>query len=170
MQSISAEELKKRLSDGDIDEVLVDVREPFEFKTKHIAEAKNIPLDTIENHIDTLKSIKTVYVQCQSGGRSTHACQILNDAGVNVVNIQGGISAWESAGFEVVKVGRQVIPIIRQVMIVAGILILTGSILGTWVHPWWYVLSAFVGAGLLFAGVTGICSMTYILKYMPWNR
>ncbi|MCF7815829.1 MAG: rhodanese-like domain-containing protein [Candidatus Pacebacteria bacterium] len=170
MQTITAQELKERLSDGDFDEILIDVREPFEFKSRHIAAAKNIPLDKIMDATDRLKMIKTVYVHCQSGGRSAGACQSLSDVGINVVNIEGGINAWESAGFEVVRVGKNVIPIIRQVMITAGVLILTGSILGTWMNPWWYALSAFVGTGLLFAGVTGICSMTYILRYMPWNR
>lgn len=170
MKSVTAKELKNRLSDGDIDELLIDVRENFEFKSKHIAGAKNIPLKTVEEAINRLKGIGTVYVHCASGGRSTQACSILEQAGINVVNVEGGINSWEGAGFDVVKTGTQVIPIIRQVMIVAGTLVLAGILLGIWVNSWWYALSAFVGAGLLFAGITGICSMSYILKYMPWNR
>lgn len=170
MKSIKPLELKKRLTDGDIDELLIDVREPFEFKAKHIDGSKNIPLDKIEESIDKLIGIKTVYVHCRSGERSKSACGILGGAGVNTVNIDGGILAWEREGFRVTGSGRNVIPIIRQVMIVAGILILLGVVLGIYVNDLWYLLSGFVGAGLLFAGVTGICSMTYILKYMPWNK
>lgn len=170
MQSITAEELKKRLHDGDIDEILVDVRENFEFKGKHIQGAKNIPLGTVKEAVDKLKSIGTVYVHCASGNRSSQACSILETAGVNVVNIEGGMNAWETAGFDVIDSGKHVIPIIRQVMIVAGVLVLVGVVLGTWVNPWWYVLSAFVGGGLFFAGVSGICTMSYILSKMPWNR
>ncbi len=170
MQSITAEELKKRLHDGDIDEVLVDVRENVEFKGKHIQGAKNIPLGTVRDAVDKLKAIGTVYVHCASGARSSQACSLLSDAGVNVVNIEGGITAWERAGFEVVGSGKNVIPIIRQVMIVAGALVLLGIALGTWVNAWWYALSAFVGGGLFFAGVSGICTMSYILARMPWNR
>ena len=170
MQTIKARELHKKLTDGDIDEILVDVREPFEFKAKHIHGSKNIPLEKLENSIDRLKGIKTVYVHCQSGGRSTSACELLQEAGVNVVNLEGGILAWEQAGLSVEDAGRHVIPIIRQVMIVAGTLVLLGLVMGTLGSPWWYLISAFVGAGLLFAGITGICSMSYILKYMPWNR
>lgn len=170
METITAEELKARLSDGDLDEVLIDVREESEFKSARIPEAKNVPLGELQEVADKLRNIGTVYVHCASGGRSTRACQMLLDAGVNAVNVGGGITAWESAGFAVVKAGKQTLPIIRQVMIVAGSLILIGVGLGVWVNVWWYALSAFVGAGLLFAGVTGICSMTYVLKYMPWNR
>lgn len=170
MQSIKPQELHKKLTDGDIDEILIDVRDPFEFKGKHIHGSKNIPLDTIEDSVEKLRSIKTVYVHCQSGNRSSQACETLQKSGLNVINLEGGISAWEDAGLDVEDSGHHIIPIIRQVMIVAGILILTGVILGTYVNEWWYFLSAFVGAGLLFAGVSGICSMTYILKYMPWNR
>jgi rhodanese-related sulfurtransferase len=170
MQSIKPIELHKKLTDGDIDEILVDVREPFEFKAKHIHGSKNIPLEKVEDSIQRLKRIKTVYVHCQSGNRSVSACELLADAGVNVVDLKGGISAWEEAGLSVEDTGRHVIPIIRQVMIAAGMLILIGMLFGTYVNVYWYFLSAFVGAGLLFAGVTGICSMSYILKYMPWNR
>lgn len=170
METISAEELKKRLTDGDLDEVLIDVRESTEFKAARIPEAKNVPLGEIQEVADKLRNVGTVYVHCASGARSTRACQMLLDAGVNAVNVGGGISAWESAGFTVVKTGKQTIPVIRQVMIVAGTMVLVGAFLGTFVHEWWHALSAFVGAGLLFAGVTGICGMAYVLNYMPWNR
>ena len=170
MQSIKPTELQKRLTDGDLDEILIDVREPFEFKAKHIHGSKNVPLDSMAGSIEKLKAIKTVYVHCESGGRSSTACETLGEAGINVVNIEGGIAAWEQAGFPVEDSGHHVIPIIRQVMIVAGILILVGVILGIYVSDWWYFLSGFVGAGLLFAGIAGICSMTYILKKMPWNK
>ncbi len=170
MQSIPVAELKKRLSDGDLDEVLVDVREDYEYKEMSIPGAKNVPMGTLETVIPKLKSIGTVYVHCQSGGRSSRACQMLEEAGVNVVNIDGGILAWDQAGFDVVRTGKHRLPIMRQVFIVAGTLVFTGAILGTWVNDWWHALSAFVGAGLVFAGVTGICTMSFILARMPWNR
>jgi aminomethyltransferase len=75
------------------------------------------------------------------------------------------------AGFEVVRTtGKGVIPIIRQVMIASGIMIILSVILGFYVNQWWYALAAFVGGGLLFAGVTGICGMATLLSYLPWNR
>lgn len=170
MSTIKPQALHKKLTDGDIDEILIDVRDPFEFKAKHIPGSKNIPLNTVEEAVGKLKKIKTVYVHCQTGGRSSRACELLHDRGVNVVNLEGGIAAWEQAGLTVEDSGKHVIPIIRQVMIVAGTLILLGMVMGTLGSSWWYLLSAFVGAGLLFAGVTGICMMSNVLKYMPWNR
>ena len=58
----------------------------------------------------------------------------------------------------------------RQVQIAAGTLILIGALLGTFVAPAWFGLSAFVGAGLLFAGISGFCGMARLLMLAPWNR
>lgn len=170
MQSITVHELNARLSDGDIDEILVDVREPNEYKSVHIAEAKNIPLTKVHDSVDRLRTIKSVYVLCASGVRSTHACQILHDTGLNVINVEGGLGAWERAGLPMVRTGKQVIPIVRQVMLVAGSLVLIGIIFGVSVNSWWLLCSALVGAGLTFAGATGICGMQYVLERMPWNH
>lgn len=170
METISPKELKDRLSDDDHDELLVDVREPNEFKSAHIPEAENIPVEEVQEAIDKLKHIGTVYVQCGSGVRSAQVCQVLTNAGVHAINIGGGLTEWEHDGFTVIHTGKQIISIIRQVMISAGLLILIGAFLGTFVNEWWYALSAFVGAGLLFAGVTGMCGMAYLLGLMPWNR
>jgi hypothetical protein len=53
---------------------------------------------------------------------------------------------------------------------VAGSLVLIGCVLAWWVHPAWIGLSAFIGAGLLFAGITDTCGMGMILARMPWNQ
>jgi hypothetical protein len=58
----------------------------------------------------------------------------------------------------------------RQVQVTAGLIVLTRSSLGRLVHPAFYALSAFIGAGLTFAGATGWCGMAMLLKTMPWNR
>jgi predicted branched-subunit amino acid permease len=58
----------------------------------------------------------------------------------------------------------------RQVQIAAGSLVVIGVLLGALVHPGFYALSAFVGAGLVFAGVSGFCGMARLLVLMPWNR
>jgi rhodanese-related sulfurtransferase len=58
----------------------------------------------------------------------------------------------------------------RQVQIAAGGLVLAGVALGFTVHPVFFGLSAFVGAGLALAGVTGFCGMARLLAVMPWNR
>src|SRR5690606_5318800 len=58
----------------------------------------------------------------------------------------------------------------RQVMIAAGSLVLLGVLLGYALSPWLFLLSGFVGAGLIFAGISGFCGMALLLQRMPWNR
>lgn len=169
MRTISVKDLKEKLTDDDRDEILIDVREPGEHKGERIPEAENIPLTNIDEAVDKLKGIGTVYVHCASGNRSRRACELLFEHGVNVVNVEGGISAWRAAGMEVLESGGS-LPMMRQVMIVAGALIFLGLALGTWVNELWYLLLVPVGGGLLFAGITGNCWMTKVLALMPWNR
>lgn len=68
------------------------------------------------------------------------------------------------------KGNRKVLSLKRQVRIGAGLLILTGVILGTLVHPGFFALSGFVGAGLVFAGLTDWCGMGLLLANAPWNQ
>ena len=170
MKNVTPKELDRLLHDEDKDELLIDVRTEGEFKGGHIEEAKNIPLDDIAEAADKLKGIGTVYVNCGSGVRSCQATEKLEQCGVNVVNVKGGLTAWLREGFGVTREGKKVIPIIRQVMITAGSLILIGVIFSILINPVWVLLSGFVGAGLLFAGITGICAMQKFLAKMPWNK
>jgi rhodanese-related sulfurtransferase len=62
------------------------------------------------------------------------------------------------------------LPIMRQVQIAAGSLVLLGLVLAVLVSPWFMALSAFVGAGLIVAGISGFCGMANLLLHMPWNR
>lgn len=153
---------------------LIDVRTPAEFREVHASIAVNIPLDqlTAEQIKDRLNGdgADPVYLICQSGNRSSKACQKLIDAGfVNVISVEGGTKAWEAEGLPVNR-GKKAISLERQVRIAAGFLVLTGALLGMFVNPWFSGLSAFVGAGLMFAGITDTCGMAMILAKMPWNR
>ena len=170
MKNVTPKELDKLLHDEDKDELLIDVRTKGEFKGGHIKEAENIPLDDIAEAADKLKGIGTVYVNCGSGVRSCQATEKLEQCGVNVVNVEGGLTAWLRDGFGVTKEGKKVIPIIRQVMITAGSLILISVLLAVLVNSGWIFLAGVVGAGLLFAGLTGICGMQKFLAQMPWNK
>ena len=170
MKNVTPKELDKLLHDEDKDELLVDVRTKGEFKGGHIDEAENIPLDDIAEAANKLKGIGTVYVNCGSGIRSCQATEKLEQCGVNVVNVKGGLTAWLRDGFGVTKEGKKVIPIIRQVMISAGSLVLISILLAVLVSPIWILLAGFVGTGLLSAGITGICGMQKILAKMPWNK
>ena len=86
-----------------------------------------------------------------------------------MVNVQGGTAAWEQAGLPVVR-GKKAVSLERQVRIVAGFLALTGALLGFFVNIHFIWLSAFIGAGLMFAGITDTCGMGMMLAKMPWNR
>ncbi|MES1180960.1 MAG: DUF2892 domain-containing protein, partial [Verrucomicrobiota bacterium] len=66
--------------------------------------------------------------------------------------------------------GQKTISIERQVRIGAGSFVVVGTALGWLVHPAFYLLAGFVGAGLVFAGVTDICGLAIVLAKAPWNR
>jgi len=66
--------------------------------------------------------------------------------------------------------GKRTISLERQVRIAAGSLVLLGAVLSLLVHPYFIGLAAFVGAGLVFAGVTDTCGMAMCLARMPWNQ
>jgi len=152
---------------------LVDVRTPVEFREVHVDFARNVPLTELKSA--TLPREKytpetPLYVICRAGGRGQQACEQLQAAGLaHVVNVAGGTLAWEQAGLPVIR-GKKFISLERQVRIAAGSLVLIGSLLGAFVHLYWIGLSAFVGAGLVFAGLTDTCGMGMLLARMPWNQ
>jgi len=153
---------------------LIDVRTPVEYAEVHAEGAKLIPLDVLDpkavmSERDGLAS-EPVYVLCKSGARAAKAVERFRAAGFdNVFSVEGGTTAWERAGLPVIR-GEKVMSLERQVRIGAGSLVLLGVLLGWLVHPAFFGLSAFVGAGLVFAGVTDWCGMGMLLARMPWNR
>lgn len=149
----------------------INVCTPAEYKEKHIPGVRNVPLDQIEKRAGEFAQKKTVYIHCRSGNRGRQAIEKLSQLGISaeLVNVEGGILAWDQAGFGTNSLTTR-IPIMRQVLIAAGSLVLLGYILSLTVNPAFIYLSAFVGAGLLFAGVSGWCGMSYVLAKMPWNK
>jgi rhodanese-related sulfurtransferase len=108
---------------------------------------------------------------CNSGNRTSQAAERLLSAGFRKsYHLEGGLQAWKRAGLPVITDRKAPLPIMRQVQIVAGSLVLLGIVLAALVSPWFMALSAFVGAGLMVAGITGVCGMANLLLYMPWNR
>lgn len=152
---------------------LIDVRTPVEYREVHVAFARNVPLDQLDaTQIATGSNgtTQTLYVICRSGARGQQACEKLRMAGLaHVVNVEGGTLAWDQAGLPVVR-GPKAMSLERQVRIAAGSLVLVGSALGAFVSPYWIGLAAFVGAGLVFAGITDTCGMAMLLARMPWNQ
>lgn len=151
---------------------LIDVRTPVEYREVHVSFARNVPLDQLNatQLASGRNSSKPLYVICRSGSRGKQACEKFLAAGVtNVVNVEGGTQAWDQAGLPVVR-GQKGMSLERQVRIAAGLLVLVGSVLGAFVNLYWIGLAAFVGAGLVFAGITDTCGMGMILARMPWNQ
>lgn len=153
---------------------LIDVRTPVEFREVHLANARNVPLDQLDPaalmQARTGSGDEPLYVICRSGSRGQQACERFQRAGfANVVNIEGGTLACLETRLPIVR-GKKAISLERQVRIAAGSLVLLGALLGWLVHPAFIGLSAFVGAGLVFAGITDTCAMGLLLARMPWNR
>lgn len=150
---------------------LIDVRTPTEFRAVHAVGARNVPLSDLDPAaFAAARRPGPLYVICQSGSRGRQACEKLLAAGLtDVVNVEGGTRAWVESGLPVNR-GQGAISLERQVRIAAGLLVLVGAVLGYFVHPYLIGLSAFVGAGLVFAGVTDTCGMGLLLARMPWNR
>jgi rhodanese-related sulfurtransferase len=171
MTTITPQELNELRQAGQ-NVVLFDVRTPAEFREVHVDCAQNAPLERLDSQAvarEFFAADQPLYVICQSGGRSKQACEKLAAAGLKVVNVAGGTQAWAAAGLPVVR-GQKTISLERQVRIAAGSLVFIGAVLGYFVHPYFIGLAAFVGAGLVFAGVTDTCGMAMILARMPWNQ
>ena len=155
--------------------ILLDVRTPAEFGGIHASGARNIPLDSIQSRAlagpAPLPKEATLCILCEKGGRATVAVGHFLSAGYPSVHvIEGGTQAWVAAGLPVVKGNKSSISIERQVRIGAGSLVLIGVILGFLVNQAFFALSAFIGAGLVFAGITDWCGMGLLLAKAPWNR
>lgn len=172
MSKISVEKLHSILDQGRMDgAVLIDVRSPGEYRAGTIPGAVNMPLDEIEEHFDELKGYEKVYVHCQSGNRSGRACQALHALeGPEIVDVEGGLTAWDEAGYRVQRSKRAGISIMRQVHIGASTLGLIGLTLGFFVTPLMYLLTVFVFLGLMVSGLTGFCGMATLLAKAPWNK
>jgi rhodanese-related sulfurtransferase len=153
---------------------IIDVRTPVEFREVHVEGARNVPLDRLDPAAMMQArhgaAEEPLFVICRSGNRGRQACERFRAAGfTNVINIEGGTLACVEHGLPVVR-GKKAVSLERQVRIAAGTLVLIGAVLGWLVHPGFIGLAAFVGAGLVFAGVTDTCGMGMLLARMPWNQ
>ena len=151
---------------------LLDVRTPAEYESVHISGSYNVPLGTLGEHAAEIREAvdAPVVLVCQSGSRSRQAEEALNWAGMpNLHVLDGGLSGWVAAG-KPVRRGRERISLERQVRIAAGALAAAGGLLAVKAHSRFGLLSAFVGGGLLFSGVTDTCGMARLLAKLPYNQ
>lgn len=170
MNTISPIALNEKMAKG-AKVTIIDVRTPAEYGEVHADGARCIPLDRIKQE-DIQRACEedgseVAYVICKSGARASQACAKLN--GADSILVEGGTDAWVAAGLPVVR-GEKHMSLERQVRITAGSLVVLGVVLATFVHPYCIGLSAFVGAGLVFAGVTDTCAMGMLIARMPWNQ
>jgi rhodanese-related sulfurtransferase len=169
LQSISPERAVKLMRDG---AVLVDVREADEHARERISGARHHALSRPDFENPARPGDTVLVFHCRSGARTkAHAPRLASAAaGCETYVLEGGLDAWKKAGLPTAIDAKQPIEINRQVQIAAGGLILAGVLLGAFGWPGFYILSAFVGAGLLFAGISGFCGMARLFALMPWNR
>lgn len=166
--SINPQQAAEKIKQG---AVLVDIRSNDEHARKHIKGAVCMPVNQLNQQ--QLPNNGVVIFHCLSGMRTRQNADALQTCGnhcTEVYLLEGGLNAWQKAGLPVeVKAGTS-LDIMRQVQLVAGGFVLLGVVLGASVSPWFYGISGFVGAGLMFAGLTGFCGMARLLAVMPWNR
>lgn len=159
-------ELKKLLDDDKA--ILIDIREDYEYERCHIEQALLKKVPEIRQ-MDCSK--KLIVIHCEMGFRSDMAAAELADK--NVYVLEKGIEGWRKAGLPVVgtqKVTVTIISVMRQVQLILGTIALAGVVLGAFLNPWFYSLSAFVGAALVISGSTGWCGLNMMVAKLPWNK
>lgn len=160
--------LKRALEDSSV--VLVDIREPDEHARERIPGARSLPLSQLDECDLGPERDRPVVFHCKSGNRTAANADRLASKVTGAYVLTGGLDAWKAAGLST-RIDRSApIDLMRQVQIAAGSLVLLGVVLALLVSPWFLGLSAFVGAGLTMAGITGFCGMARLLRAMPWNR
>ena len=169
MKTLDPHAAHRLLDDGAL---LVDIRDADEHARERIPGARCIPLAQLASSPRLGEADGVVLFHCRSGMRTSANAATLEAAagGATAYLVEGGIDAWKQAGLPVACDARAPLELMRQVQIAAGSLVLLGTLLAATVSPWFLLLTGFLGAGLLFAGLSGFCGMALLLARMPWNR
>lgn len=170
IKKIDANTLKKWLDDDQA--VLIDVREASEHRNQKIKGAKLIPLAQIaKKNLPEFKNKKLV-IHCQAGRRGQSACEKLlqEDPKLEIYNLEGGINSWCGSGCNVVTTGNYHLPLDRQVQLIIGSFVFLSCLLAYFINIKFIFVSAFFGAGLIFAAISGICFLANLIAKMPWNK
>ncbi len=193
LTKISPQDAHKKLIEGTAR--LIDIRMPDEFSQLSIEGSLLAPLPVVhlqklkENHADGQELTENHAVQgspaenspqnptqekeviflCRSGNRTENAKETLQRLYPTAYILDGGIAAWQKAGLPL-RVGKGPrLPIERQIFIAAGSMVLVG-VAGSFAWPPLLFLAGFVGAGLVFSGISGFCGLGILLSKMPWNK
>jgi rhodanese-related sulfurtransferase len=146
---------------------VVDVRLPAEYRAVHLEPSQQLPLDELARRRGELAREREIVLVCRTGARARLSAAELGGFRTRV--LEGGLVAWQEAGHPVVE-GKAHVSLERQVRIAAGALAGAGGVLAVAVSPWFGLLPAFVGAGLVYAGITDTCGMSMVLAKLPYNR
>lgn len=165
---ISPVDAFQKLREGKIR--LVDIREPDEVTAVRVPGAEVVPLSVIKwAPLPQADEKLPIVFTCNSGKRTSKQSDQLEELAAGPAwQLDGGVSAWAKAGLPVER-GHQAMPMFRQIQIGAGALVLLGLV-GVFFWPPMIWLTALVGAGLIFAGLTGFCGLGLLLSAMPWNK
>ncbi|MFA5593079.1 MAG: YgaP-like transmembrane domain [Micavibrio sp.] len=172
MKTISAQQFSTIIAQGEAVNIL-DVRTGVERATACLDQNFiHIPLHRLDarrfmdNYGHSLAA-GPLYILCRSGSRAEKAAHILSGLTETVI-VEGGLDACSACG--VALEHGAALSLERQVRITAGALVLSGLSLGAFINPVFYLLSAFIGAGLVFSGITDWCGMALLLARAPWNN
>ncbi len=167
-RTMTADDLKTRLAEGN-GARLIDVRDFDEFGTVHVRGADCVPLAQLLRTASEWSRDDELMLICHSGQRAQEAAEKLESVGFNrLAAVEGGTKACVSAGLPVVR-GSTRLPIQRQVLIGAGVVLLSGLAL-SFVHAALIAITWFAATMLVVAGLTGFCPMAKMLAAAPWNR
>lgn len=173
IKQLNDHELKALINRNETEKtiVIIDIREPDEYQREHIPGSRNIPLAQLPQTDFSKEKDKLVIFHCRLGNRTrTSQSSLANTGFKKIYCMQGGIEQWKNCGLPVEKNTKAPLEIMRQVQIAAGSLVLLGILLAYLASPYFIILSAFVGAGLIMAGITGFCGMAKLLMLLPWNK
>ncbi len=170
IQNIDPKTLNQWLKNNEA--VLVDVREVAENQANKINGSHLVPLNQVSLNALPNHQGKKLVIHCHSGKRSQSACQKLlaENPDLEIYNLEGGIMAWNNSGQESEKSDKFFLPLNQQVQLTIGLFVLMGSLLGYLATPAFFIVPAFFGAGLCFAGLSGWCGLAILLAKMPWNQ
>ena len=165
--------------------VILDVRTKMEHAEKRLACVhEHTPLDELDaGRFMSDRGLgldSEVYILCRSGKRAAQAAEKFIAAGYrNIKVVEGGIVACEDCGHDIKGYGvshgtrcsgqKGPVSLERQVRIAAGLMVVTGALMGLFIHSLFSTIPLIVGAGLVFAGVTDRCGMALLLTKAPWN-
>lgn len=173
MKTVTPAQAKALMAQG---AVLVDVRSADERARERIPASRHVPLESLKESGLPWPASAGVIFHCRSGNRTKLNAAVLAGCAQghcpeeSQYLLEGGLDAWKRAGLGVEVDASRPMELQRQVQIGAGSLVLLGVVLGATVHPGFFAISGFVGAGLVFAGISGFCGMARLLMKAPWNR